>query len=143
MGKVGGGEGGVARRLFPKGYLEELAGMRSASPATGPVTVDQVSIRFNVLGNLPADPENLITMLEQELEKGLPPAVARLLNDVIAALDGCKWCDDGPKRDDDGGGRTRRRLPSSPRCDAFAAWWRRCDLMSSCPDDHAHPPPQE
>lgn len=60
-------------------------------------------------------------MLEQELEKGLPPAAARLLNAIIAELDGCDWCDVV----DRGGGSRVQRLPTALRCDAFAAWGSR------------------
>ena len=101
----------------PEEYLRELEGMRSAS-STVHGAVDLVSRRFNVLANLPADPQNLISMLEQELEKGCNPAVAALLNAIIAQLDGCSWCEVVP-------GTSRRRLPFSPGCDAFAVWGSR------------------
>lgn len=104
-----------AKPHVPTAFLEELEGMRLASPP-GRLTVDQVSIRFNVLGNLPADKQNIITMLESELEKGMAPRVAALLNRVINTLDHCTWCKDGG-----------RRLPTAPGCDAFAAWGSRTE----------------
>ena len=76
-----------------------------------------MSRRFNTLANLPADPQNIVTMLEQELEQGLDPAVARLLNRIINALDHCSWC---PKND-----RGSPRLPTAPGCDSFAVWGSR------------------
>jgi hypothetical protein len=113
-------------KRVPKAYLDELEGMRRASPPSlDGLSVDKVSIRFNVLGNLPADPQNLIAAIEQELEKGLPPWVAKLLNDVIAALDKCTWCAEMPLPHGNGLAHRKMRLPSSPRCDAFATWGSR------------------
>ena len=80
-----------ASKHVPQSFLEELAAMKAASPAGKRVSVDTVTRRFNVLGNLPADPQNIITMLEQELEKGLPPAEAALINEIIRYLDKCSW----------------------------------------------------
>ena len=108
---------------IPAEFLEELAGMKAAASPTGNGTsIDVVTRRFNVLANLPADVPNLISMLEQELEKGLPKQEAALLNEIISWLDHCEWCTPGPSR---GGGGRRARLPAAPRCDAFAAWGSR------------------
>lgn len=93
----------------PQPFLDELAAM--------PADVAAVTRRFNTLGNLPADPQNLITALEFELEKGLPPALAAIINAVINELTKCTWC---AKRSDG-----RARLPFAPGCDAFAAWGSR------------------
>ena len=115
-------------KRVPKAFLDELEGMQRAPPpssAARGVSVDKISIRFNVLGNLPADPPNLIAALEMELEKGLPPWEAKLLNDVIAALEKCTWCAEAPSARNGARSSRRMRLPSSPRCDAFATWGSR------------------
>lgn len=108
-----------AKKHVPAGYLEELRGMRNASDRSTALTLDMVSRRFNTLANLPADPQNIITMLEQELEKDLDPAAAHLLNRLIAALDHCSWC---PKSS-----RGSPRLPTAPGCDSFAVWGSRTE----------------
>eukprot|EP00939_MAST-03C_sp_MAST-3C-sp1_P005446 g5446.t1 len=92
-------------------HILELEGMRNASK--GSPGVDVISRRFNTLANLPADPANIVTMLEAELEKKVPPNIADLLNRVINSLDKCTWCDD----------RFGRAInPSAPGCDSFAVW---------------------
>lgn len=102
----------------PIEFHEEMAGMRKATPSGAKLGLDKVMQRVSTLGNLPADPQNIITMLQHELEKGVSPAVALLLNAVIDRLDKCSWCD----LDADSG---RSRLPTSPRCDAFGVWGSR------------------
>ena len=104
---------------IPPSFIKELEGMRSASPAGRSPSVDVVSVRFNVLGNLPADTQNIATMLEQELEKGLPPAVAEMINKVIAHLLDCSWCEYGRES------ARRTRQPFASGCDAFAVWGSR------------------
>jgi hypothetical protein len=102
----------------PADFIKELDGMRSASPVgSGNVTVDLVSRRFNTLGNLPADTQNLINSLLFELEKGMPPAEAALINAVINALDKCTWCSKHWSRPGN--------LPLAPGCDAFGVWGSR------------------
>lgn len=112
-----------AKAHVPAEFLEELRGMSAASPP-GPgrsVTVADVTRRFNVLANLPADVQNLITMLQQELEKELSPAERELINAIIDALDGCTWC----SRPQGGGGRLR--LPWAPGCDSYGVWGSRTE----------------
>jgi len=86
------------------------------------LSIDLVARRVNTLANLPADPQNIITMLEAETEKGLSPWEAELVNQIINALDKCDWCRhaDGAATDE-----SRFRLPTSPGCDAFAVWGSR------------------
>ena len=102
----------------PAEFHEELSGLRKATPRGAKVGLDIIMQRVSTLANLPADPQNIITMLQHELEKGVSPAVARLLNAVIDRLDHCSWCD---RTEEDG----RVRLPTSPRCDAFGVWGSR------------------
>jgi len=103
----------------PDGYLAELRGMRKASPKGKGVTVDQVSTRFNALSNMPADPQNIISALEFELEKGLPEWEASLLNRFINHFTHCTWC----LKDSEG----RLRVPFSPGCDSFGIWGSRTE----------------
>jgi len=66
-----------AVRHLPGTFLEEIKGMRDGSPKDASTSVDVVFRRMNTLANLPADPQNIITMLQFELEKGLPHWEAR------------------------------------------------------------------
>ena len=101
-----------ASKHVPNEFVEELDGLGDK--------LASITRRFNVLANMPADTKNLITLLEQELEKGLPQWEQALLNKIINHLDGCTWCDGGPTRFPH-----RKRLPTAPRCDAFATWGSR------------------
>ena len=101
-----------ASKHVPNEFVEELDGLGDQ--------LASITRRFNVLANMPADTKNLITLLEQELEKGLPQWEQTLLNKIINHLDGCTWCDGGPTRVPH-----RKRLPTAPRCDAFATWGSR------------------
>lgn len=106
----------------PVEFLEELEGMRSASPATLSTTLDVVAYRFNTLANLPADVPNMITMLESELESrsNISPDVLAMLNAVINHLTHCTWC-----ASQSAAGGSRSRLPFSTGCDFYAAWGSR------------------
>jgi len=110
-----------ASKHVPVEFMEEMDGMKSVT--TRGYSVDVVSRRFNTLANLPADPQNIITMLEEELERNISPEVRKLLNEIINALDKCSWCDNiGSDRN---GGSTRLRIPLAPGCDSFAVWGSR------------------
>lgn len=100
----------------PAEFLSELEGMRKASPSGRGVTVDQVSKRYNVLANLPAAPQNIITALEDALEKNLPAWETELLNRIINHLDHCDWCVNKPEG---------QRVPFGLGCDSFGAWGAR------------------
>lgn len=101
-----------ASKYVPSEFQEELDGMRNMSSGLHP-TVDVLSRRFNTLANLPADSQNIVSMLEFELEKSLSPGVRDILNGVIDALDKCTWCSG------------RHFAPWAPGCDSFAVWGSR------------------
>ena len=67
-------------KFTPPRFLDELAGMRAWHTANPRVplniTTDVASIRFSTLANLPADTVNIISMLEQELERALGQELA-------------------------------------------------------------------
>eukprot|EP01108_Squamamoeba_japonica_P000435 TRINITY_DN1134_c0_g1_i1.p1 TRINITY_DN1134_c0_g1~~TRINITY_DN1134_c0_g1_i1.p1 ORF type:complete len:512 (-),score=123.57 TRINITY_DN1134_c0_g1_i1:26-1561(-) len=75
----------------PQDFLDELAGMRAYHAAhpgeDGGVTTDMVSQRFFTLANMPADPVNIIAMLEEELEMGLPPWLKAVINEIVRLLE--------------------------------------------------------
>ena len=64
-----------ASKHVPNEFSEELDGLGDQ--------LASITRRFNVLANMPADTKNLITLLEQELEKGLPQWEQALLNKLV------------------------------------------------------------
>jgi hypothetical protein len=76
----------ATRRTAPE-FLEELAGMDAwfaqHAPAYAGHTTADVSRMFYTLANMPADPQNIVAMLEQELEKGWPWWLKDAVNDLI------------------------------------------------------------
>ena len=52
----------------PQEYLDELKGMASVSVAEGITPPQTVSQFFYTVANMPADPQNIVSMLEEELE---------------------------------------------------------------------------
>jgi hypothetical protein len=93
-------------------FLDELAGMDSFTVPAGVTPTGVVSRRFFALANMPADPQNIISMLENDLEDGLPQWLKDTINTII------KWLE--------------RIVFKS--CDAFSAWGPRTvggDLFSS------------
>mmetsp|Transcript_13535 Transcript_13535/g.42600 ORF Transcript_13535/g.42600 Transcript_13535/m.42600 type:complete len:489 (-) Transcript_13535:28-1494(-) len=66
----------------PTRYLDELRGMQRVDSA-----VADVSRRFYVLANMPADSANVVAALEQSLERGWPVGLKALLNTVVAYLE--------------------------------------------------------
>jgi hypothetical protein len=68
---------------------EERAALRLAGipGSLGEATSNVVSQRFFTLANMPADPQNIIAMLEQEEEKGLPTWLKDVINEIIKILE--------------------------------------------------------
>jgi len=74
----------------PPEFIEELRGMRDWHVQHGSdfgVTTDSVARRFYTLANLPADSDNIIAMLEQELEGNWPVWLKELVNEIIKLLE--------------------------------------------------------
>jgi hypothetical protein len=77
-------------KATPKEFLDELEGMRKFSSSLGSselIPPEVVSTRFYTLANLPADPPNIIAMLENEYEGELPAWLKKDLNKLIALLE--------------------------------------------------------
>jgi len=71
-------------------FLEELEGMYSyhvQHGTTNGLTTDAVARRFYTLANLPADTDNIISMLEQELEGNWPEWLREVVNEIIKLLE--------------------------------------------------------
>jgi hypothetical protein len=68
-------------------YLDELAGMDSFKAPAGVTPTSLVAKRFYTLANMPADPVNIINMLEEDLERGLPTWLKTVINDVVRVLE--------------------------------------------------------
>jgi hypothetical protein len=68
-------------------YLEELAGMDAFAAPAGVTLTSLVAKRFYTLANMPADPVNIISMLEEDLEQGLPAWLKAVINDVVRVLE--------------------------------------------------------
>ncbi len=82
----------------PGYFVEELSGMaqyHAAHPTVGELPTDFVARVFYTIANMPADPANIVAMLEQELEPASWPWWLREgINDIIAILEKIKWgCD--------------------------------------------------
>jgi len=73
----------------PQEYLDELAGMQQYHKEHGGdlATSDAVARRFYTLANMPADSQNIIAMLEQELEGDWPDWLKETVNEVIKLLE--------------------------------------------------------
>lgn len=71
-------------------FQDEIAGMQQYHAKFGVgvnnITTDQVATRFYTLANLPADSMNIISMLEQELEKDWPLWLKLTINELIRLL---------------------------------------------------------
>lgn len=70
----------------PPQFLDELQGMHDyhvKHGSTDLVDTDVVARRFYTVSNLPADPANLLAMLEHDLEEGLPEWLAKDINWII------------------------------------------------------------
>lgn len=80
----------------PKYFLDELEGMKNFHVDNGVYGLrsDVVSSRFYTLANLPADSQNIIAMLEQELEQDWPQWLKIVVNDIVKLLEKIvKGCD--------------------------------------------------
>jgi hypothetical protein len=82
----------------PAYFLEELSGMaqyHAKHSHPGELPSDFVARVFYTVANMPADPQNIVAMLEQELEPASWPWWLREgVNDIIAILEKIKWgCD--------------------------------------------------
>ena len=80
-------------RQLPPEYDQELdaagrGGDAAGVPRVRGADVGQLQRRFITLGSLPADPVNIVSLLEQELEEGLPRWLARSINDARRS---CPW----------------------------------------------------
>merc|ERR1712000_68580 len=82
---------GPATKKSAPEFLEELAGMDEFFEKTMPhfkgYRTSDVSRMFFTLANMPADPQNIIAMLEQELEKGWPQWLKDAVNEIIKLLE--------------------------------------------------------
>jgi len=73
-------------------FQDEIAGMQRYHAKFGGVgadnlTTDQVATRFYTLANMPADTVNIISMLEEELEKDWPLWLRLAINEIIRLLE--------------------------------------------------------
>uniref|UniRef100_A0A6B2L267 Phospholipase B-like n=1 Tax=Arcella intermedia TaxID=1963864 RepID=A0A6B2L267_9EUKA len=74
----------------PPEFLAELQGMKdfyAQNNIQDAYTLDLVSSRFYTLANMPADTQNIIDMLEQELEGNWPEWLKTAVNDIIKLLE--------------------------------------------------------
>eukprot|EP00331_Platyophrya_macrostoma_P013477 CAMPEP_0176408802 /NCGR_PEP_ID=MMETSP0127-20121128/2155_1 /TAXON_ID=938130 /ORGANISM="Platyophrya macrostoma, Strain WH" /LENGTH=511 /DNA_ID=CAMNT_0017788131 /DNA_START=3 /DNA_END=1538 /DNA_ORIENTATION=+ len=83
-------------KYIPAGFLEELRGMDAwyqdaVSSGTLPSDVEHapsnVTRWFNVLANMPADPQNIISAMEDEIEHGWPKWLKDIVNEIISVLE--------------------------------------------------------
>jgi len=72
-----------------------LKGMKSVKHLPGDLPTDFVAQTFYTVANLPADPQNIVAMLEQELEPSSWPFWLRAgVNELISILEKMAWgCD--------------------------------------------------
>eukprot|EP01090_Pellita_catalonica_P001670 TRINITY_DN11432_c0_g1_i1.p1 TRINITY_DN11432_c0_g1~~TRINITY_DN11432_c0_g1_i1.p1 ORF type:complete len:519 (+),score=87.78 TRINITY_DN11432_c0_g1_i1:144-1559(+) len=75
----------------PQYFLDEIKGMRDYQEAHSDNGIEYpahlVATRFYTVANLPADSQNIIAMLEQEFEQGLPTWLKNDINKIIKLLE--------------------------------------------------------
>lgn len=75
----------------PAIFLQELQGMKqwhTEHPGVVRITSDEVARSFYTVANMPADPPNIVAMLEEELEPASwPHWLKEAINDVISILE--------------------------------------------------------
>lgn len=77
------------KKHVDQNYLDEIEGMKQfhTTNHVNNITTDQVATRFYTLANMPADTVNIISMLEEELEKDWPLWLRVSVNEIIRLLE--------------------------------------------------------